>query len=182
MDYQTPRAWMMVNKKYGLTPSLHWEPQNRRDVTWQAEPLFDKAALDAAVDAEREQYTKEIERLRADRDLEKKWRKDAEHDREELIAAAVLSELGPLRHNFDRAIKLADDRLAQMKSDRAEALRWRDRVARAPMAILDTRTALGLCAPTKADFPALYALQGRKVALVDLGATAVMPATSAPLT
>ena len=35
---------------------------------------------------------KEIERLRADRDLEKKWRKDAEHDREELIAAAVAAE------------------------------------------------------------------------------------------
>jgi hypothetical protein len=40
----------------------------------------------------------------------------------------------------------------------------------APVAIMDTRTALGLCAPTEADFPALYALQGRRVALVDLGA------------
>lgn len=39
----------------------------------------------------------------------------------------------------------------------------------APIAIMDTRDALGLCAPTEADFPALYALQGRRVALVDLG-------------
>ena len=35
---------------------------------------------------------REIERLRSDRDLEKKWRKDAEHDREELIVAAVAAE------------------------------------------------------------------------------------------
>jgi len=38
-----------------------------------------------------------------------------------------------------------------------------------PTAIMDTRDALGLCAPTEQDFPALYALQGRRVALVDLG-------------
>ena len=34
----------------------------------------------------------ECERLRADRDLEKKWRKDAEYDLEELIAAAVAAD------------------------------------------------------------------------------------------
>lgn len=39
----------------------------------------------------------------------------------------------------------------------------------APVAIMDTRDALGLCAPSEEDFPALYALQGRRVALVDLG-------------
>ena len=39
----------------------------------------------------------------------------------------------------------------------------------APVAIMDTRDVLGLCAPTEADFPALYALQGHRVALVDLG-------------
>ena len=42
-------------------------------------------------------------------------------------------------------------------------------ISTAPVAIMDTRTALSLCAPTEADFPALYALQGRRVALVDLG-------------
>lgn len=39
----------------------------------------------------------------------------------------------------------------------------------APVAIMDTRAALGLCAPTEDDFPALEALKGRRVALVDLG-------------
>ena len=42
-------------------------------------------------------------------------------------------------------------------------------ISTAPTAIMDTRTELSLCAPTEADFPALYALQGRRVALVDLG-------------
>lgn len=37
------------------------------------------------------------------------------------------------------------------------------------VAIMDTRDALGLCAPTEGDFPALYALKGRRVALVELG-------------
>ena len=45
-----------------------------------------------AVAAERERYMQEIDRLRADRDLEKKWRKDAEHDREELIVAAIAAD------------------------------------------------------------------------------------------
>lgn len=36
----------------------------------------------------------------------------------------------------------------------------------APVAIVDTRAGLGLCAPTEADFPSLYALQGRRVRLV----------------
>lgn len=40
------------------------------------------------------------------------------------------------------------------------------RVASAPVALMDTRTALGLCAPTNDDFPALYALQGKRVRLV----------------
>lgn len=44
-----------------------------------------------------------------------------------------------------------------------------DKLADAPVAIMDTRAALGLCAPTEEDFPALYALQGHRVALVDLG-------------
>lgn len=44
------------------------------------------------------------------------------------------------------------------------------RIADAPVAVMDTREALGLCAPTEDDFPRLYALKGRHVALVDLGA------------
>ena len=45
-----------------------------------------------------------------------------------------------------------------------------NRLAAAPVAIMDTRDSQGLCAPTEEDFQALYALQGRRVALVDLGA------------
>lgn len=44
-----------------------------------------------------------------------------------------------------------------------------NKLAAAPVAIIDTRDSLGLCAPTEDDFPALYALKGRRVALVDLG-------------
>lgn len=40
------------------------------------------------------------------------------------------------------------------------------RVEAAPVAIMDTRDVLGICAPTEEDFPALYALQGKRVALV----------------
>ena len=49
-----------------------------------------------------------------------------------------------------------------------------------PVAIMDTRNALGLCAPTEADFPALYALQGHRVALVDLGPNAQAKRRPAP--
>ena len=54
----------------------------------------------------------------------------------------------------------------------ADAMNLADRVAAAPLALMDTRTALGLCAPTEDDFPALQALQCRRVALVDLGPNA----------
>ena len=42
------------------------------------------------------------------------------------------------------------------------------KLARAPIAVMDTRDALSLCAPTDGEFKALYALQGHRVALVDL--------------
>ena len=52
-------------------------------------------------------------------------------------------------------------------SDMAEAVRNLLRmVYAAPVAIMDTRDALGICAPTEDDFPALYALQGKRVRLV----------------
>jgi hypothetical protein len=38
-----------------------------------------------------------------------------------------------------------------------------------PIGVMDTRDALGICAPKEEDFPALYALQGKRVALVVLG-------------
>ena len=55
-----------------------------------------------------------------------------------------------------------------MRDAADEIGRLRARIDNAPSAFMDTRTALGLCAPTEADFPALYALQGKRVALVVL--------------
>ena len=51
----------------------------------------------------------------------------------------------------------------------AEIERLLAQLAAAPVAVIDARDVLGLCALTETDFPALYALQGRRVALVDLG-------------
>jgi len=41
---------------------------------------------------------------------------------------------------------------------------WED----APFAIMDTRDVLGICAPTEEGFPALYALQGKRVKIVEV--------------
>lgn len=49
---------------------------------------------------------------------------------------------------------------------RAEVEGLRARIEGAPVAVMDTRASLGICAPTEADFPAIYALQGKRVALV----------------
>lgn len=73
----------------------------------------------------------------------------------------MLAEIRQLRHALVRSGKLAEDRLQQMRADRAEFLKLRSKISGAPVAIMDTREALCLCAPTEADFPALYALQGR---------------------
>jgi len=48
----------------------------------------------------------------------------------------------------------------------AERDALRARIEGAPVAVMDTRASLGICAPTEADFPAIYALQGKCVALV----------------
>lgn len=40
------------------------------------------------------------------------------------------------------------------------------RLDSSPVAIMDARDALGVCAPTNDDFSALYALQGKRVRLV----------------
>ena len=53
------------------------------------------------------------------------------------------------------------------KRDNANFLRrLAARISAAPVAIMDTRDVIGLCAPTEDDFAALYALQGRRVRLV----------------
>lgn len=40
------------------------------------------------------------------------------------------------------------------------------RLDSAPVAFMDTRDALGICAPNEEEFPALYELQGKRVRLV----------------
>ena len=50
----------------------------------------------------------------------------------------------------------------------------------APSAIMDTRTELAVCAEREEDFPALYALQGRRVLLVDLGPNARLSGRQQP--
>lgn len=57
----------------------------------------------------------------------------------------------------------------------ADALNAAARIERAPVAIMDTRDALGLCAPTEAGFAALYALQGRRVRIVADGISGNQP-------
>jgi hypothetical protein len=41
-----------------------------------------------------------------------------------------------------------------------------EKLAAAPIAMMDTRPPLSICALKEEDFPALYALQGKRVALV----------------
>ena len=53
-----------------------------------------------------------------------------------------------------------------------EAADLAKRVESAPVAIMDTRLVLGICAPAEEDFPALYAMQGRRVALVPVEVSA----------
>ena len=60
--------------------------------------------------------------------------------------------------------------VAYRKGHALGAFEAAEKLAAAPVAVVDTRDALGLCAPTEEDFPALYAMRGRRVALVDLGA------------
>ncbi len=50
-----------------------------------------------------------------------------------------------------------------------EAAELARRVEGAPVAIMDSRDALGICAPAEEDSPALYAMQGKRVALVEVG-------------
>jgi len=56
--------------------------------------------------------------------------------------------------------------IRSLKRQIDEASRLAAKVAAAPVAIMDTRDVLGICAPSEEDFPALYAIQGRRVRLV----------------
>jgi hypothetical protein len=60
----------------------------------------------------------------------------------------------------------AEEQSRLIEKQAAEIARLRQRIESAPVAIMDTRDALAICAPTEEDFPALYALQGKRVRLV----------------
>ena len=60
----------------------------------------------------------------------------------------------------------AEEQSRLIEKQAAEIPTLRQRIESAPVAIMDTRDALGICAPTEEDFPALYALQGKRVRLV----------------
>ena len=77
------------------------------------------SARTAALTAERDQLRAEVERLRSDRDCEKRLRKDADELRENAIARAARAEdnLVALEQSFDdncRGVtKIADDLTAE---------------------------------------------------------------------
>ena len=92
---QVPERWYCVSRD-GLATWCQ-DAVDAADQVEESTSLWPRhspyvAVLLGDVAAERERCAQEIDRLRSDRDLEKKWRKDAEHDREELIAAAVAAE------------------------------------------------------------------------------------------
>lgn len=70
---------------------------------------------------------------------------------------------------LDACKEVLDYQHAEIERLRAEneALRSvAERIEKAPVAIMDTRDVLGICAPAEEDFPALYAMQGHRVRLV----------------
>lgn len=56
--------------------------------------------------------------------------------------------------------------LARAETAERELAALREMIEKAPVAIMDTRDVLGICAPAEEDFPALYAMQGHRVRLV----------------
>lgn len=67
-----------------------------------------------------------------------------------------------VRPNIEAAPWVADEiKILEREIDRLSAM-----IDSAPIAIMDTRDALGICAPTEDDFPAIYAIRGKRVRLV----------------
>jgi hypothetical protein len=62
----------------------------------------------------------------------------------------------------------AQQLLSERDTLQAEVDALRARINNSPVAFMDTRVTLGLCALTEADFPALYAMAGKRVAIVEL--------------
>ena len=70
-------------------------------------------------------------------------------------------EIERLRNALGRSVEMTGELLAKLDAQQAM-------IDTAPRAFMDTRTALGVCALKEEDFPALYALQGHRVALLVL--------------
>jgi hypothetical protein len=88
-------------------------------------------------------------------------------------AAEVVSEHRYYRADaFGTSIERNRRELESLDKLRANLWRIRDVLKAAPVALMDTRAALSVCALKEEDFPALYALQGHRVVLVDLGPNA----------
>lgn len=72
--------------------------------------------------------------------------------------------------SLERSLVSAMDQIhesdKQLERSEADLAALRARVEAAPVALMDTRVALGLCALVEDDFPALYALQGKRVRLL----------------
>ena len=83
------------------------------------------SARTAALTAERDQLRAEVERLRSDRDCEKRLRKDADEFRENAIARAERAEADAAAY-FQRAnsfSKIGDEAEAELATERAR-LDW----------------------------------------------------------
>ena len=96
------------------------------------------------------------------------------HDRPGAAAGQVDCRVRPLADALDSlcrqlAERAADDADTPLLLTVARATALVNALADAPSAIMDTRTELAVCAEREEDFPALYALQGRRVLLLDLG-------------
>lgn len=97
-------------------------------------------------------------------DLVDRLRESLESSRE--VNAKLCQRRDDTDAEIERLRAEMGEAIAERDALRARAERAEGRIASAPIAIMDTRDALGLCAPTEEDFPSLYALQGKTVALV----------------
>lgn len=113
----------------------------------------------------------EIERLRKEVAGLREWHRRDSAELRRLCEARDEARNALAVRMRERAVE--DEHLAQVIADRDEARVERDallaRIENSPRATMDARgDGLGLCAMVKEDFPLLYAIRGKSVALVVL--------------
>jgi len=84
------------------------------------------------------------------------------------INPAYADQIGTESHERRLCAEAIEALLAENEALKITAERLSGKINSAPVAVMDTRIELGICALTEEDFPALYALQGHRVALIDL--------------